>query len=69
MSPTDSLSVVLIEKSVEVCYIGLLAYIAHLIFSFLRHRLDVLGKDAVLFYRRAHWSETETTETDKMGDQ
>jgi len=65
MSPSDSLSVVLIEKSVELCYIGLLAYVAHLTFLFLRHRLDVLGKDAVLFYRRAHWSET----TDKMGDQ
>ena len=55
--PATTLDIVMVEKCVELCYIGLLAYVAHLTFLFLRHRLDVLGKDAVLFYRRSQWND------------
>lgn len=44
--------ITLIEKTIELAYVGLLAYISRQVFSYMSHRLDVLGKDAVLFYRR-----------------
>lgn len=49
---TTKIVITLIEKTIELAYVGLLAYISRQVFSYMTHRLDVLGKDAVLFYRR-----------------
>jgi hypothetical protein len=60
MDPSETLQTYeLISQSlVELSTVGLVAYVVRLSFVYLNHRLDVLGKDAFVFYRRDTFSET-----------
>jgi hypothetical protein len=60
MDPTETLQTYeLISQSlVELSTVGLVAYVVRLSFVYLNHRLDVLGKDAFVFYRRDTFSDT-----------
>ena len=60
MDPSETLQTYeLISQSlVELSTVGLVAYAVRLSFGYLNHRLDVLGKDAFVFYRRDTFSET-----------
>lgn len=66
MGPQTVLEIIAI-KVVELTYVGLLAYGLRLAGAYLNHRLDVLGKDAFVFYRRDRyrdepkWTFPETT--------
>ena len=64
MDPSETLQTYeLISQSlVELSTVGLVAYVVRLSFVYLNHRLDVLGKDAFVFYRRDTFSETPTAD-------
>lgn len=55
MPTLDTLKVLelLTSKIVELAYVLLFAYIARLASDFLKHRLDVLGRDARIFIPRS----------------
>ena len=54
MDPSETLQTYeLISRSlVELSTVGLIAYVVRLSVGYLNHRLDVLGKDAFVFYRK-----------------
>jgi hypothetical protein len=70
LGPSETIQMYnLISKSlVDLGTIGLVAYVVRLSFGYFNHRLDVLGKDAFVFYRKDTFSaeppdtlETETS--------
>jgi hypothetical protein len=66
MGPQTVLEIIA-TKVVELTYVGLLGYGLHLTSAYLNHRLDVLGKDAFVFYRRDRYREESSTD-DLNGD-
>ena len=60
MDPSETLQTYeLIKKLlVELSTVGLVAYVVRLSFAYLNHRLDVLGKDAFVFYRKDTFTDT-----------
>tara|TARA_Y100001951_G_scaffold77868_1_gene65274 strand:- start:342 stop:569 length:228 start_codon:yes stop_codon:yes gene_type:complete len=46
------------QSLVELSTVGLVAYVVRLSVGYLNHRLDVLGKDAFVFYRKDTFSDT-----------
>ena len=60
MDPSETLRTYeLIKQSlVEISTLGLVAYVVRLSFAYLNHRLDVLGKDAFVFYRKDTFTDT-----------
>ena len=54
MNPSETLQTYELIKQllVDLSTIGLVAYVVRLSFAYLNHRLDVLGKDAFVFYRK-----------------
>ena len=60
MNPSETLQTYELIKQllVDLSTIGLVAYVVRLSFAYLNHRLDVLGKDAFVFYRKDTFSET-----------
>ena len=60
MNPSETLQTYELIKRllVDLSTIGLVAYVVRLSFAYLNHRLDVLGKDAFVFYRKDTFSET-----------
>ena len=65
MDPSETLQTYdLISQSlVELSTVGLVAYAVRLSFGYLNHRLDVLGKDAFVFYRKDTFSDTPGDES------
>ena len=60
MDPSETLRTYeLIKQSlVELSTLGLVAYVVRLSVGYLNHRLDVLGKDAFVFYRKDTFTDT-----------
>ena len=60
MDPSETLQTYKLIKQllVDLSTVGLVAYVVRLSFAYLNHRLDVLGKDAFVFYRKDTFSET-----------
>jgi hypothetical protein len=65
MGPQTVLEIIA-TKVVELTYVGLLGYGLHLTSAYLNHRLDVLGKDAFVFYRRDRYREESSTDGDSL---
>jgi hypothetical protein len=63
MGPQTVLEIIA-TKVVELSYVGLLGYGLHLTSAYLNHRLDVLGKDAFVFYRRDRYHDELIERTD-----
>ena len=61
MGPQTVLEIIA-TKVVELTYVGLLGYGLHLTSAYLNHRLDVLGKDAFVFYRRERYRDDPNTD-------
>ena len=60
MDPSETLQTYELIKQllVDLSTIGLVAYVVRLSFVYLNHRLDVLGKDAFVFYRKDTFTDT-----------
>ena len=60
MDPSETLQTYeLVSRSlVELSTVGLIAYVVRLSVGYLNHRLDVLGKDAFVFYRKDTFTDT-----------
>ena len=67
MNPSETLQTyALIKQSlVELSTVGLVAYVVRLSFAYLNHRLDVLGKDAFVFYRKDTFTDTPPADDGK----
>ena len=61
MGPQTVLEIIA-TKVVELTYVGLLGYGLHLTSAYLNPRLDVLGKDAFVFYRRDRYRDEPNTD-------
>ena len=60
MDPSETLQTYKLIKQllVDLSTVGLVAYVVRLSFAYLNHRLDVLGKDAFVFYRKDTFTDT-----------
>ena len=68
MDPSETLQTYKLIKQllVDLSTVGLVAYVVRLSFAYLNHRLDVLGKDAFVFYRKDTFSETPPADEAKQ---